>query len=274
MATAWSHDIDRAHDARDVSSLMHLSGLHFGAEDPRAAEALVALAEQERPDVVVACGGLTRRAHADEFAAARRFIDRLAAPHVVVLPGPEDLARWDLPRRLVAPYAAFRAAFGPDLEPRVASPQAWIAGLRTTRRLKARGGGLSRQQIEATAQWLRRAPSNALKVVVLPQPPDALSSGASEALHQWQDAGLNLVLACGAGRPALRAQPGAATEPRAPALWIALAGQALAAARDGGAPAGSVHILRRGFAQAWRLERWETHSAQVALHPSALAGGA
>jgi 3',5'-cyclic AMP phosphodiesterase CpdA len=54
---------DAVHDA-DVSVLLHLSDPHFGAEEPQAVTALLALAEQERPDVVVASGDITQRAPA------------------------------------------------------------------------------------------------------------------------------------------------------------------------------------------------------------------
>lgn len=245
-------------DVREVSLLMHLSGLRFGGEDARSAEALVALAEQERPDVVLASGGLTLRARAEEFAAARRFVARLAAPYALVMPGSDDIVRWDLPRRLFAPYAAFRAAFGPELQPRLASPQAWIACLRTTRRWKVRDGALSREQVAEVARWLQQAPDDALRIVALPHAPGQWRAQVTWALQQWQSAGVQLVLTGPGSRPALLPQSRAPGDTPVPTLWVAPAGPALARPVTDARPAPhSVNLVRRGLGRSWRLERWD-----------------
>gem|GEM_PF-7004682 len=53
-----------------MSVLLQISDTHFGTEEPQVAEALVALAAQQRPDVVVRSGDITQRARQAQFRAA------------------------------------------------------------------------------------------------------------------------------------------------------------------------------------------------------------
>jgi 3',5'-cyclic AMP phosphodiesterase CpdA len=255
---------DAVHDA-DVSVLLHLSDPHFGAEEPHAVTALLALAEQERPDVVVASGDITQRARAEEFDAARRFFERLAARHVLVVPGNHDIPLWDLPRRLLAPIADFRRAFGDNLEPRLIAPFVWIAGLVSPRRWRHEDGALSRDQVQRTAQWLEAAPAGVLKVVLVHHPLAALRwydeddvlVGAAAALARWAEAGVQLVLGGHTHRPyALAVRPTAG----GPGLWVAQAGSAVSRRLHPGGTH-SVNLLRRGATGAWRIEQWDLQRA-------------
>lgn len=45
-----------------MSVLLQISDTHFGTEQPPVLEALVALAAQQRPDLVVLSGDITQRA--------------------------------------------------------------------------------------------------------------------------------------------------------------------------------------------------------------------
>lgn len=248
----------------DISVLLHLSDTHFGTEEPHAVEALVALTEQERPDVVVASGDVTQRARAQEFEHAQRFFARLAARHTLVVPGNHDLALWDLPRRLLAPYAAFRSAFGDNLEPRLASPQMWIACLLSPRPWRHKDGALSRDQIVRTARWLQKAPPQALRVVVAHHPLAALRwhevddvlSGADRALEHWIEAGVHLVLGGHTHVPYAVPVRQPMHAPVSHTLWVVQAGSAVSG-RLRGCAAHSVNLLRRSFGQGWRLERWD-----------------
>jgi 3',5'-cyclic AMP phosphodiesterase CpdA len=244
-----------------VSVILHLSDPHFGTEDPAAVEALVMLTELERPDVVVASGDITQRAHDREFARAQRFFNRLRSRHTLVLPGNHDIPLWDLPRRLLAPYSSFRRHFGDNLEPRLLSDQVWIAGLLSVRRWRHRDGALSPDQIDRTADWLAQAPRHALKVVVAHHPVAALRwheeddvlAGAPMALERWLRAGVDVVLGGHTHNPStLPVQPPNADQR---ALWVSQAGSAVSRQARGSAP--SVNLLRRHWAGAWRLEQWD-----------------
>lgn len=112
--------------------LLHISDTHFGTEQAPVVEALVALAAQQRPDVVVLSGDITQRARPAQFRAAKACIERLGAP-VLAIPGNHDIALFDLWARLTRPYARFSAVFGTDLEPVHASPDWLVVGVNTTR---------------------------------------------------------------------------------------------------------------------------------------------
>jgi 3',5'-cyclic AMP phosphodiesterase CpdA len=264
--------LPQAVQVAEVAVVLHLSDPHFGTEEPGVVDALVALAERERPDVVLASGDITQRARIEEFERAVRFFDRLPTRHVMVVPGNDDLPLWDLPRRLLAPYDDFRAAFGDNLEPRLQSPHAWIACLVSSRPWRHRDGMLSGEQVRCTARWLRGAPAGALKVVVAHHPLAALRwyeednvlVGADYALDQWLRADVDLVL--GGHTHAPCAVPithaGAAFGSRT--LWVAQAGSAVSRCLRGNS-AHSVNLLRRRTDDSWRLEQWDYHPPSSAF---------
>ena len=90
-----------------MSVLLQISDTHFGTEQPHVVEALVALAAQQRPDVVVLSGDITQRARPAQFRAAKDFVDRLGAPVLAMAVALGSMAR----RRLLA-WALAGAAMG------------------------------------------------------------------------------------------------------------------------------------------------------------------
>mgnify|MGYP006159521387 CR=1 FL=1 len=79
-----------------MSVLLQISDTHFGTEQPPVVEALVALARQQRPDVVVLSGDITQRARPEQFRAARDFMKALRLP-VLVVPGGGHFFHGQLP---------------------------------------------------------------------------------------------------------------------------------------------------------------------------------
>ena len=104
-----------------MSVVLQISDPHFGTEQPPVVEALVALARQQRPDLLVLTGDITQRARPAQFQAARAFMDRLGAP-VLAVPGNHDIPLFDLWTRLCRPYGRHIAVFGDNLEPVHSSP--------------------------------------------------------------------------------------------------------------------------------------------------------
>jgi predicted MPP superfamily phosphohydrolase len=104
-----------------MSCLLQISDPHFGTERPEVLQALERFAEALAPQVVVMSGDITQRATRVQFAAARAFVDRLAAPATLVIPGNHDIPLFDLAARCFSPYGRYMEAFGDDLEP-VSSP--------------------------------------------------------------------------------------------------------------------------------------------------------
>ena len=186
-----------------MSVVLHISDTHFGTEQPRVVEALVALAAQQRPDLVVLSGDITQRARPAQFRAAKAFVDRLGAP-VVAVPGNHDIALFDLWARFTRPYARYARAFGAELEPVHASQDLLVVCVNTTRAWRHKHGEVSAAQIDRVASLLTAASAQQLRVVVVHQPAAVtraedhvnLLRGHHAALRAWSAAGADLVNGC------------------------------------------------------------------------------
>ena len=185
-----------------MTLLLQLSDTHFGTERPLVVDALVRLVQAQRPDVLLISGDITQRGTAAQYAAARRFVDRLGVPRVLAIPGNHDIPLFNLPARLLMPYARHRRHFGQDLEPHADLPDLLLLTVNTTRWWRHVDGTVSRRQVERVAAQLQRAGPHQVRVVVTHQPvsvtrpQDAhnLLHGHRLAIHRWADAGADLVL--------------------------------------------------------------------------------
>ena len=239
-----------------MSVVLHISDTHFGTEQPRVVEALVALAAQQRPDVVVLSGDITQRARPAQFRAAKAFVDRLGAP-VVAVPGNHDIALFDLWARFTRPYARYARAFGAELEPVHSAPDLLVVGVNTTRAWRHKHGEVSAAQIDRVASLLAAAGAQQLRVVVVHQPAAVtraeervnLLRGHQAALQAWSAAGADLVLGGHIHLPYTLAQHGLARR-----LWVVQAGTAVSSRIRLEAP-NSVNILRWGASSGARAER-------------------
>lgn len=172
-----------------MTCILQISDLHFGTEVPAVAAALADLARQQKPDVLVLSGDITQRATASQFADARAFCDRLAIGQLLAIPGNHDLPLHNPLARLAFPYAAYKKAFGPVLEPQSESESLSITGVNTTRWWRHKNGEVSRRQIDRVCQQLARATAAQLRVVVVHQPVHVLRpQDAHDRLRGWQAA--------------------------------------------------------------------------------------
>lgn len=182
--------------------LAHVSDLHFGAHTPAVVEGLRAELDSIRPALLVVSGDLTQRARRLQFSAARRFLDSIPCPKLVV-PGNHDIPLFDLARRFLWPLARYRQHFGPDVDPFLATDGLAVLGLNTARSNTWKDGRLSLAQVERIRQALCPLPPGAVKVVVthhpfLPPPWDPsppLVGRAALALRAAEDCGVDLLLA-------------------------------------------------------------------------------
>lgn len=247
-----------------MTTLLQISDPHFGTEQAPVLQALHALALSQQPDLVVLSGDITQRARRAQFAAARRFIDSLAPRALIAIPGNHDIPLFNLAARLAAPYGNYLSAFGPALEADYVSEQLLVLALNSTRPWRHKNGELSAAQISAVSARLRAATPAQLRVVVLHHPLWALRPsdeanlvrGHRQAIAEWTDAGLDLVLGGHIHLPYLHALP--AAPGRCPA-WGVQAGTAVSARVRDGVP-NSVNLLRCGGGVLPRrcvLERWD-----------------
>ena len=249
-----------------MSVLLQVSDPHFGTERPAVVEALVALAAQLRPDLVVLSGDITQRARTEQFSAARAAMDRLGAP-LLALPGNHDIALFDLWSRFTRPYARYSAAFGSDLAPVFASHDLLVIGVNTTRARRHKDGEVSSGQIEAVSRQLRQATPEQLRVVVVHQPIDVMrEEDVTNRLHNhraaqqaWADAGADVVMGGHIHLPYVMPLPGLARP-----MWAVQAGTAVSSRVRSGVP-NSVNVVRWSPAAGCVVEQWDFSAADSAF---------
>ncbi len=195
---------------------MHISDLHFGREDGALADRLPAAlhALDPAPALTIVGGDLSQRARPAQLAAAAAWLLRLPAPRLV-LAGNHDLGllewrAWRDPRKSrFARAIAGDLDTGPgtdrraDLDPTYLDDELAVAGVNTARAWAWKRGRIGRAQVRRTATFLRDAGPARLRVVVTHHPfvtrPASrrvcMAPRALAALADWQDAGLDLLLA-------------------------------------------------------------------------------
>ena len=152
-----------------MSAVLQISDPHFGTEQAPVVNALAALAQQQKPDLIVLSGDITQRARPAQFAAARALVDGLGIP-VLAIAGNHDIPLFDLWTRWRRPYSHYCAAFGSDLEPVHASADLMVVCVNTTRAWRHKDGEVSAPLIDRVAQALTGALTAQLRVVVVHQP--------------------------------------------------------------------------------------------------------
>jgi 3',5'-cyclic AMP phosphodiesterase CpdA len=151
-----------------VSTVAHISDLHFGTELPAVADALLKDLHEQRPALVVVSGDLTQRARSRQFAAARDYLARLPQPQLVV-PGNHDVPLFDVVRRFLFPLTRYRRLICSDLNPTFADDQIFVAGINTARSFTWKNGRISVEQIEDLQRRLELAGTR-IKIVVTHHP--------------------------------------------------------------------------------------------------------
>lgn len=254
-----------------MSLVLQISDPHFGTVQAPVAAALAALAREKRPDALILSGDITQRATRRQFAAARRYVDGLAIPRVLTLPGNHDIPLLNLWARLFNPYGRYRQAFGDDLEPELSSPEYLIIGVNTTRAARHKDGEVSAAQIERVASRLGRAEAAQLRIVVTHQPTHVVRArdahnllhGHEAAVRAWVRAGADLLLGGHIHLPYVSALHEHDAElPRR--AWCVQAGTALSSRIRREAP-NSVHLIRIGSGPPSRcqIERWDYDAAST-----------
>jgi 3',5'-cyclic AMP phosphodiesterase CpdA len=185
-----------------MTTLAHISDLHFGTESPEIVEGLLEDLASVEPSLVVVSGDLTQRARRKEFVAARLFLDRIPFPRLVV-PGNHDIPLFDLVTRFARPLARFRRYIAEDVDPFFSTDAVAVLGMNTARSNTWKDGRISLAQIDDLRRRLCPLPPHVSKVLVthhpfLPPPGDPsppLVGRAAEALRAAEACGVDLVLA-------------------------------------------------------------------------------
>jgi len=200
-------------------TVLHVSDLHFGRPAvPAQIEAIEALIQAERFDVVAISGDLSQRSRAGEFQRAAVFLrDAQRVSRTIVVPGNHDVAWWRAPlgvRDQGLLYENYRAYVSPDLEPVMRVPGATFVGLNTSHGVTLRTltwnlrdvsiiGDVTRDQLVRLRRELEDARAGDARVVVMHHNPvkGELSQrhglkNTRKILGAFADMGVDLVL-CG-----------------------------------------------------------------------------
>ena len=185
-----------------MTVLLQISDPHFGTERPQVVAALERFVHALQPAVLLLSGDITQRATAAQFAAARAFVDRLAVPAVLAIPGNHDIPLFNVPARLFSPYAHYARAFGAALEPQHENDEVLVLTVNTTRWYRHADGAVSAAQIERVAQRLQAARPAQWRVVVVHQPIAVMREqdrhnllhGHETAARRWAAAGADMVV--------------------------------------------------------------------------------
>lgn len=262
-----------------MPTLLHLSDPHFGTERAPVVDALLRWVAAHAVDVVILSGDITQRARAWQFRRARAFVERLRTLHpgaaVRIIPGNHDIPLFNLPARLLRPFAGFQRAFGAELESSYADDSVHVELLNTVSRWLHTDGVVGRVQVERVASALARVEASRLRVVVTHQPlavaraqdEHDLLRGHDHALRRWAQAGADLVLGGHIHLPyVLGVRPDGAGGRR---LWVVQAGTAVSSRirNEANNSFNFIHYPAQA-PQQLRVERWDyvEASGEFALH--------
>jgi len=202
-----------------ITTLFHCSDLHFGHPAvPEQYEAIEALIQDRKYDVVAISGDVTQRSRSGEFQRAREFIKKAEkVSQTIVVPGNHDVAWWLAPLGIgdrMRMFEKYRAYISPDLEPVLRIAGATIVGLNTSHGVSVHTltwnvrdisiiGHLSRAQIERARDEFDTSRAGDARIIVMHHNPVKGELSQRHGLKRTQrilgafaEAGVDLVL-CG-----------------------------------------------------------------------------
>ena len=157
--------------------LLHLSDVHFGAEDTTALKAVEDFAAHIKPDAIVIAGDITQSGRRREFEAARAWFDKLGF-RAIVAPGNHDTPIYHLPARLVAPFDRYaRYMKGVDVVDQLVElgdGLVRISAINTARGIQGRvnwaDGVIDLDDLRQALELLAGGPENAWRLLICHHP--------------------------------------------------------------------------------------------------------
>ena len=187
-----------------MPKILHISDLHFGRPYvPAVGEALQRIAPSLAPDAIVVSGDISQRARAHEFEQARRFLDRLPAVPLLVVPGNHDVPLYRVAERILKPHGLYRKFITPELNPILELDGAMLVGLDSTSPFSCiTNGRVHRDQLERCENIFAKVPPAAVRIVVAhhhfaPGPDyarDRTMPKARRAIDSFVDQGVEMIL--------------------------------------------------------------------------------
>lgn len=191
-----------------MSSIAHLSDVHFGHHDPEVVAAVEAFLFERRPDLVVISGDFTQRARVAQYREACAFVERLEAGglQILAVPGNHDVPLYDIARRFLRPLERYKRFIEEDLCPYWENDDLAVLGINTARSFTIKDGSISYEQMHRIREAFSAAPEGKLRILVTHHPLFAMPLGdegaltkvanrSTDAIAAAADAGVDLMLA-------------------------------------------------------------------------------
>jgi len=167
----------------DVTTVFHVSDLHFGRPAvPAQIEAIEQAIQDEKFDVVAISGDLSQRARSGEFQRAAVFLrDAQKVSQTITVPGNHDVKWWRAPLGVgdrESMYENYMKFISSDLEPVLRVPGVTFVGLNTSHGVTHRTltwkmrdisiiGDLRSEQFEVAEEAFKKSDGNDARVIVM-----------------------------------------------------------------------------------------------------------
>jgi 3',5'-cyclic AMP phosphodiesterase CpdA len=175
-----------------MRTIAHISDLHFGREDARIVEGLLADLMASAPSLVAVSGDLTQRARPYQFTAARSFLDRIPFPRLVV-PGNHDIPLYNVVSRFLWPLTRYRSHISEDVNPVFEDDELLVLGVNTARSNVRKEGRISWEQIGVVRSLLATHGRERFKVLVAHHPFTAPEERPKQAVVGRSASGLAIL---------------------------------------------------------------------------------
>jgi 3',5'-cyclic AMP phosphodiesterase CpdA len=165
------------------TTVFHVSDLHFGRPAvPEQIEAIEAIIQRDKFDVVAVSGDFSQRARSGEFQRAAVFLrDAEKVSKTIAVPGNHDVAWWHAPLGIGRPeklYENYSKFISSDLEPVLRVSGATFVGLNTSHGVTLRTltwnvrdisiiGDIRREQFKRAEVAFSQTPPGDAKVIVM-----------------------------------------------------------------------------------------------------------
>jgi len=149
--------------------IVHLSDFHFGWSESALAKVLCSTITDLKPDLTVLSGDFVEHATRAEFEEARRFVQSVPGPKIMV-PGNHDLPFYNYARRVTQRLSLYREFITEDMAPFYRDDEIAVMGLNTARVWPVRGGSINAQQITEVAARFSTLPAGITRLLVTHHP--------------------------------------------------------------------------------------------------------
>lgn len=155
-----------------MRTVVHLSDLHFGKEEPLLVTAIRQEILELSPDLVTVSGDFTQRARVSQFEKARQFLASLPFQQLVI-PGNHDIAPWHRPvARMTNGLGDFGRYITKDETPFYGDSEIAVAGINSARIFSRKGGRINLAQVERCCELFGNASAHAVRILVSHHPFD------------------------------------------------------------------------------------------------------